>query len=170
VLHSQAIRQLGVAALLALGGAAVAVPDLDSLVHMASLVVVGRVVAAGTPGTVAPSNPGEVSQPKTTYPVAIERVVRGQSAASTVNVTQFGNPIRGAPPGPDDQPLQAGQRYVLFLQQIPDGTYVTVSGVQGRLSVDNANNIHLVGSGSPATRAYEAQPLDALLNQVAGIT
>jgi hypothetical protein len=164
------VSSTGVAGASAVSGvAALAVPDLASLVHMADLIVVGRVAGPGATGTVAPVNPGELSQPLTTYPIALERLIRGQPGADPLEVTQFGNPIRGAPPGPDDAPLAAGERYVLFLKQIAGGSYVTVGGVQGRLRVDGANTVHLVGSGSPATRAQEGQSLDAFVGEVNAI-
>jgi hypothetical protein len=148
---------------------ALAIPDLAALVHGSVAVIVGRVAGQGVAGTVGPTNPNEVSQPVTTYPIMIERLIRGIAPGDQISVAQFGNPIRGAPPGPDDRPFSPDERYVLFLVPTDAGTYTTVGGVQGRLAIASADRIHTVGSGSPATRAYDGQSLDALVADILAV-
>lgn len=155
---------------------------------MADLVIVGRVTAPGTtrqlaqppqtpigptravPGTPAAGD-GGISVPVTTYSVNVERVARGSAApGSQLSVAQSGNPIRGAVPTQDDAPLAADERYVLFLQKADAATFLVVGDIQGRLSIDAQARVHPVGSGSPATRGHDGQPLDAFLKDVAAIS
>ena len=165
-----------------------AIPDLAALTRQADLVVVGRVESPGTTRQVAqpiqtpigpsigptragqgqPTGSGGISIPIATYIVDVERVARG-TATPRITVTQSGNPIPGAPPSGDDVPLAAGERYILFLQAAPDGTFFVVGGVQGRLVVDAQGLVHPVGSGSPATRGHDGQSLDAFLSEVSAV-
>jgi hypothetical protein len=165
-----------------------AISDLPSLTRQSDLIVVGRVESPGTTRQVAqpiqtPIGPsigptragqgqstgsGGISIPIATYTVDVERVARG-TTTPRITVTQSGNPIPGAPPSGDDVPLAAGERYVLFLQAAPDGTFFEVGGIQGRLVVDAPGLVHLVGSGSPATRGHDGQSLDAFLSEVSAV-
>jgi hypothetical protein len=165
-----------------------AIPDLATLTRQASLVIVGQLSAPGSisqtpqpvqtpigPTRPVPGQPnsGAISVPVTTYAVEVERVARGNATPGTqVSVVQSGNPIRNALPSQDDTPMAMGERYVLFLQRADSGSgsFLQVGGIQGRLAIDAQGRVHPVGSGSPATRAHDGQPVDDFLNDVAAIS
>jgi hypothetical protein len=119
--------------------------------------------------------------PITAYPVQVERVARGSSAAGQqITVLQTGGTIGVpvVPGGPsvtrtlqveDDTLMRAGERYVLFLQRTPDGTYAIVGGPQGRLGVDAGGKVHPLQPGAPATRGRDGQALETFVADVAAL-
>jgi hypothetical protein len=155
-----------------------AIPDIATLTYLSSLVVVGRVASAavstqapqsvqtpiGQSRPTSPQSPSGITVPITTYQVDVERTLRGTPPAQ-LTVTQIGNPIRNAIPSPDDAPLVQAERYVLFLQPSGsgDGSYAAVGDIQGRLALDAQDRLHVIGSGSPATRPFDGQPLSTLI-------
>jgi len=125
---------------------------------------------------------GTLSLPSTLYPVQVERVVRGSgaSAAAQINVSQPGGVINApvVPGGPaltrtvqieDDTLMKQDERYVLFLQRTPDGSYAVVGGPQGRLPVDSQGRVQPLHPGIPATRTHARQALDSVATEVAAI-
>ena len=117
--------------------------------------------------------------PITTYVVEVERVGRGTaSTGEHLTVTQPGGTISvpTLPGGPvltrnvqieDDSPMHAGERYVLFLKLVNDGSFFVVGGAQGRLSIDGPGNVHPLNPGTPATNAHNGQALDDFMSEVA---
>lgn len=134
-----------------------------------------RSALANPPPTVA-SGP---KIPITEYPFQIERVARGSAAGSQqITVLQTGGVFSAPlfPGGPsvtrsvqieDDRLMKSGERYVLFLQRTPDGTFAVVGGPQGRLLVDSAARVHPLNPGSPALRGRDGQALDAFVADIA---
>jgi len=175
------------------GGALAAIPDFATLVHESDLVVVGRVAGEGithqevqpvrtpipfqpdpsrpAPPTRSigpasgPGNPSGIVIVTTSYPVETERVGLGSaSSGSRITVVQSG----GGNTSEDDPLMRAGERYVLFLHGLPDGSFTVVGGPQGRLSVTGDGRVRPVRL-APATVGHDGQPLDDFLADVAAV-
>jgi hypothetical protein len=175
------------------GGAVVAIPDFATLVHESDLVVVGRVAGEGItrqevqpvrtpiPFQPDPSRPAPPTRPigpdsgpgnatgivivTTRYPIEIERVGLGTASSGTrITVVQSG----GGDASEQDPLMRAGERYVLFLHGLPDGSFAVVGGPQGRLSVTSDGRVRPVRL-APATVAHDGQPLDDFLADVAAV-
>jgi len=175
------------------GGAVAAIPDFATLVHESDVVVVGRVVGEGItreevqpvrtpiPFQPDPSRPAPPTRPSgpdsgqgnptgivivtTRYPIEIERVGLGSNnSGDRIAVVQSG----GGNASEDDPLMREGERYVLFLHGLDDGSFAVVGGPQGRLSVTSAGRVHPVRL-APATVAHDGQPLDDFLADVAAV-
>lgn len=128
---------------------------------------------------VAPKSPvanANLGTPVTTFSVLVERAIKG-SAPAQISVTQLGGKVTldTYPGGPKlqrtvefegDTLMQPGERHVLFLKRANDGTFFVGSGPQGRLSIDQAGNIHAIDANAPALKAHDGAKLESFLNAV----
>ena len=143
----------------------IAPPSLKALITKSDAVVEAHVTAV-RPGEPIVQPPvkgvpdGAIADiPTSRVDVTVDKVVRGD-VPDTVTLFQTGGQttIRGTQStvvAEGDPAFSAGERYVLFLQRRPDGTYLYY-GPNGRLGVDDANLMHAVdGTGLLA-------PLDGL--------
>jgi hypothetical protein len=155
-------------------------PPLDLSDKKANAVKQQPAPAAPPSSTDANIANANLGTPVTTYDVQIERVLKGSSASSQIVVGQLGGKVAldTFPGGPKlqrtvvfegDTLMNAGERHVLFLKRASDGTFFMVGGPQGRLSIDNTDQLHPIDTTSPAHHGRAGETLDGFIAEFTAI-
>jgi len=125
------------------------VSTLDALFEISDYVVTGK--AEGTkPGRMYKAANGEVEYAVTDMVVKVDEVLKGDLLPNAkVTVAQWGGTVglttyeyKGV------RHLQPGKRYLLFLEQMKDGSLTLTSYLQSQYELDLGEKLYFNGSGA----------------------